>query len=230
MNKYSPDYRNFLLQNKEIQNNKIKQSLLQACQIPINITYDQKMNFTAFNEGDFVEQLNDAQKFSAKIEPKLDQVYNILKSVEANAKNLTEKRWIVSYNLAMGRILATKCRIELYNLMLAEAKSGLKKKDAKNNAWELVRSMEVDSQNSQLTKTYNSAQKYLKLVVDKYPETPWAAIAQAELDTPMGYKWSEKYIDPPKPGIGNNNNNNPNPKDDELKKLEHKPQRKLDKI
>lgn len=230
MNKYSPDYRNFLLQNKEIQNNKIKQSLLQACQIPINITYDQKMNFTAFNEGDFVEQLNDAQKFSAKIEPKLDQVYNILKSVEANAKNLTEKRWIVSYNLAMGRILATKCRIELYNLMLAEAKSGLKKKDAKSNTWSIEYSDNFIAKSSTLQKTYDAAQKYLQSVINEFPNTPWAYIAKEELNTPMGYKWVEGFKEQPKAMSGGGNNNPTPPKDDAKKKLEYKPQRNITKI
>lgn len=230
MNKYSPDYRSLLLQNKEIQNNKIKIALLQACQIPINITYDQKMNFIAFNEGDFVEQLNDAQKFSAKIEPKLDQVYNILKSVEAGAKNLTEKRWIVSYNLAMGRILATKCRIELYNLMLAEAKSGLKKKDTKSNTWSIEYSDNFIAKSSTLQKNYDSAIKYLKSIIDNFPNTPWAYIAKAEIDTPMGYKWIEGYKEPPKSMSGGNNNNPIPRKDDEKKKLEHKPQRNITKI
>lgn len=230
MNKYSPDYRNFLLQNKEIQNNKIKQSLLQACQIPINITYDQKMNFTAFNEGDFVEQLNDAQKFSAKIEPKLDQVYSILKSVETNIKNLTEKRWIVSYNLAMGRILATKCRIELYNLMLAEAKSGLKKKDPKSNTWSIEYSNKFIAKSSTLQKNYDAAQKYLQSVVDDFPNTPWAYVAKEELNTPMGYKWIEGFKEQPKAMSGGGNNNPTPPKDDAKKRLEYKPQRNTTKI
>lgn len=230
MSKYRPDYRNMLAQQNDASTNQIKSSLLKACQIPLHIIFDQKMNFTAFSEGEFADQLKDAQNFSARIEPKIDQIYNLLKGVENHAENLKDNRWIASYYLAMGRILATKCRIELYNLVLAEAKSGLNKKDKKSNAWELTRSIEVNSQNSQLMKSYNSAQKYLKLVMEKYPETPWAAIAKEELDTPMGYKWLEKYIEPPKPGMGNNNNNNPNPKDDERKKLEYKPQRKLDKI
>lgn len=230
MKKYPPDYRNILLQNKEIQNNKIKQALLQACQIPIHITYDQKMTFTAFSEGELVEQLNDAQKFSAKIEPKLDQIYNILKSVEVNAKNLSEKRWLVSYNLAMGRILATKCRIELYNLILAEAKSGLKKKDQKNNLWSIEYDTKFNAKSSSLQKNYELAQQYLQSIIDDFPNTPWAYVAKAELDTPMGYKWIDSYKEVPKTMAGNGNNNPTPPKDDVKKKLEYKPQRNTTKI
>lgn len=231
MKQYSPDYRNILLQNKELQNNKTKQALLQACKIPVYIKNDQKMYFTAFNEGDFVEQLNEAQKFSAKIEPKLDQVYNILKEVESSAKHLTEKRWIISYNLAMGRILATKCRIESYNLMLAEAKLGLKKNDKKNNTWSIEHTKEFNIKSSNLQKYHESAQRYLQFIVDNFPNTPWSYIAKAELDTPMGYKWIEGYKEQKKQTMGNGNNNQPAPRKDDIKKqIEYKPQRNISKI
>ena len=229
MTKYRPDYRNYLAQHYEIEKDKVKTALIKACQIPLKISSNQKTNFTAFNEGDFADQLKDAQIFSAQIEPKVDQIYNILKSVESLSSKL-DSRWMVSYNLAMGRILATKCRIELYNLVLAEAKSGIKKQDKKSNAWTLERTKEFTTKNSQLNKYHDASVEYLQSVVANCPGTPWAAIAQEELDTPMGYKWIEKYIEPPKAGMGNGGNNNNVPKDDKAKKLEIKPQRKIDKI
>lgn len=230
MSRYRPDYRNYPAQQYEVENNKFKLSLVKACQIPLRITYDQKTSFTAFNEGEFVEQLSDAQNFSAKIEPKIDQVYSLLKNVESFLPNIKEDRWLVSYYLAMGRILATKCRIELYNNILAEAKSGLKKTDKKTNAWELESDTKFSTKNSQLNKYYSASLEYLNLVVTNYPDTPWAAIAIEELNTPMGYRWKEKFIEPTKSGMGNGGNNNNVPKDDQIKKLQLKPQRKIDKI
>jgi hypothetical protein len=230
MKEYPPDYRNYNIQLSEIQTNKIKSALVKACQIPLSIIFDQKTEFTAFSEGDFSKQLTEAQNFSAKLEPKIDQIYNLLKSVESIAKNLDDKRWLVSYNLAMGRILATKCRVELYNNMLAEAKAGLKKQDTKSNSWTLEYDDNFESKNSQLSKTFSGAKQYLNNIVDNYPSTPWAAIAQEELNTPMGYKWVEKYVAPPEDKMGNGGNNNNLPKDDVKKKLEYKPQRKTDKI
>lgn len=228
MKKYSPDYRHILTQQKEIDNNKIKWALVNACQIPIRIVYDQKMSFTAFNESEFVEQLNDAQNFAARLEPKIERIYVLLKSVENLAENLDDKRWLASYHLAMGRILATKCRIELYNIILAEAKSGLKKKNPKTNCWTLSFDENVNSNNSQINKIFDSAQKHLDYVVVNFPDTPWSYIASEELRTPMGYKWTEEYKEPTKSSTGNNNNNPP--KDDMKKKLEFKPQRKIDQI
>ena len=230
MKKYSPDYRSILLQTKENQTHKIKTALLNACKIPIQINNNQKINFTAYTEGEFVEQLNEAQKYSAKIEPQIDRIYTILKEVEPQSKSLDEKRWLASYNLAMGRILATKCRIELYNAMLAEAKTGLQKNDPKNNLWNLEFDAEFTTKSSQLQKSYATAIKYLQSIVSDFPDTPWALVAQNELDTPMGYKWIDSYKEPLKMNDGSNNNNNPLPKDDIKRKIELKPQRKIDKI
>ena len=229
MKKYSPDYRSILLQTKENQTHKIKTALLNACKIPIQINNNQKINFTAYTEGEFVEQLNEAQKYSAKIEPQIDRIYTILKEVEPQSKSLDEKRWLASYNLAMGRILATKCRIELYNTMLAEAKTGLQKSDPKNNLWNLEFDAEFTTKSSQLQKSYTTAIKYLQSIVSDFPDTPWALVAQNELDTPMGYKWIDSYKEPLKMNDGSNNNN-PLPKDDIKRKIELKPQRKIDKI
>lgn len=228
MVKYKPDYRSYGLQNKEAQSHSAKRALLQASSIPLNISGEQTLRFKAFDEGTFVNELNMAQRFSAKLEPKINQIYNTLLSGESSYDTL-EDRWKVSYALAMGRILSTKSRIESYNLVLAEAKTGLKKKDPKSNIWILMPSKKFDLNNSLLKKCYERSQKYLKFVTDNYPNTPWALIANEELNTPISYKWYEEYQDPPKPNMGNRGNNNPS--DDKAKpRLIPKPQRKIDKI
>lgn len=227
MREYRPDYRPVVAQNKD--NNHItKQALIRACSIPVNITGEQTLRFKAFNEGMFSEELSMAQRFSARLEPKINEVYMILSVGEPAHSTLKDKRWMASYSLAMGRILATKCRIESYNLVLAEAKSGLKKKDPKTNIWILRHSNEFASSNSVLRKNYEASQKYLKYVIEHFPNTPWALIAQEELDTPVGYVWVEDYQEPPKPRDGGGGNNR---QDDKMKpKLIPKPSRKIDKI
>jgi hypothetical protein len=228
MMKHRPDYRSYGIQNKEAQSHTSKKALVQASSIPLNISGEQTLRFKAFDEGSFVNELNMAQRFSAKLEPKINQIYSTLLSGESSYTTL-EDRWKVSYALAMGRILSTKCRIESYNLVLAEAKTGLKKKDPKSNIWMLMPSKEFDLNNSLLKKCYEGSQKYLKFVVDNYPDTPWALIANEELNTPISYKWYEDYEEPPKPNNGGGGNNNPS--DDKAKpRLIPKPQRKIDKI
>lgn len=229
MIKYKPDYRSYGIQNKEAQTHSTKKALIAACSIPLNISDEQTLRFRAFDEGTFVNELNMAQRFSAKLEPKIQQIYNALLTGEQAYDTLEDDRWKVSYALAMGRILATKCRIESYNVVLAEAKTGLKKQNPQSNIWLLLPSPDFTLNNSALKKSYESSQRYLRFVIDNYPNTPWALIAQQELNTPIGYKWAEEYEPPPKMGNGGGGNNNP--VDDKAKpKLIPKPQRKIDKI
>lgn len=229
MIKYKPDYRSIFTQTKEYQTHKTKKSLVLASQIPLHILGEQTLRFKAFDEGTFVNELNMAQRFSAKIEPNINQIHSILLEGESSLTSIDDPRLIASYYLAMGRILATKCRIESYNLILAEAKTGLKKQDPKSNIWILLPSKEFKVSNSVLNKNYSAAQKYLNYIVENFPDTPWSLIAKEELNTPFGYTWVEHYEEPPKMGGGGNGNNNP--KDDMAKpKLIPKPKRKIDKI
>lgn len=228
MIKYKPDYRSIESQNKDYQTHKTKRCLVLASQISLQILGEQTLRFKAYNEGMFVQELSTAQRFSAKIEPNINQIYSILLEGEPFIDSLNDSRLIASYYLAMGRILATKCRIESYNLILAEAKAGLKKQDPRSNIWILLPSSEFKVTSSVLNKQYMLAQKYLKYIVENYPGTPWALIAQEELNTPFGYIWTEEYEEPPKPGNGGGNNN---PQDDMARpKLIPKPKRKVDKI
>ena len=38
----------------------------------------------------------------------------------------------------------------------------------------------------------------LRRVVEEHPATPWALLAQRELKDPMGFKWVETYVIPPR--------------------------------
>ena len=41
------------------------------------------------------------------------------------------------------------------------------------------------------------AKKYLERVVREHPNTPWAMMAQSELDFPLDFSWQETFIEPP---------------------------------
>lgn len=116
----------------------------------------------------------------------------------------------------MGRIYAAKCRNESYNLLLAEAKLGMKTERQESNQWELVHTDESIKGNSSVEKSFKLAKTYLNRVVSENPGTPWALVANEELKTPMGYKWMEGYLEPDIMKMNDNGNNIPKPpKDDE---------------
>ena len=118
------------------------------------------------------------------------------------------QRWQAGYDLALGRVLATKVRTETYNAMLAVAKRGIKLKDPKSNTFTLVPA-DIVSVGSQYKKGAEKAKELLQGVIDQHEGTPWAYLAKKELATPIGWEWKESYTDlspPPRPGAGNGGN------------------------
>jgi len=156
----------------------------------------------------------------------------LLPGMEHRGKETTP-RWQAGYDLAMGRVLAQKVRTETYNAMLAQAKRGMAFGDPKNNTWVLTPAAEI-SVGSRWQREAETAHQLLTTVVQNHPGTPWALLAQQELDTPIGWKWAEEFTapDPPRrPGPAGNNNPNPRPpRDDQARMLEKAPRRPVPKL
>ncbi|MEK6236891.1 MAG: VWA domain-containing protein, partial [Planctomycetales bacterium] len=154
--------------------------------------------------------------------------YETLKAGESDRANLTRPRWQAGYDLAIGRSMAAVVRNEGYNAMLAEAKNG-KKFDGKNNTWILNHSDEV-SVSSSLEKLAKQSRVYLERVIKEHPNTPWAYLAQKELETPFGWTWDQSFTDvsPPMQNAGGNGEAN-NPKD-KVNRIKRKPKPPLPKL
>ena len=111
-------------------------------------------------------------------------------------------------------------RTDAYNAMLAQAKGGMKFKDAKSDTWELKESEDVSQVGSQTEKTAKQALAILERVVQEHPGTPWALLAAEELKRPLGYTWVEKHTgvnDPKKEGGGGGNT--PSARADDKKRM-----------
>ena len=168
-----------------------------------------QLRFVKRNEATFATMLSEAQKDAAVLEPRVNQIYQLLRLGESARGDEESVRWQAGFDLAMGRVMAVKARTEAYNAMLAKAKRGLKFTNAKNNTWILTPADEL-TVGSQVSKTGEKAKEYLQRVVEEHAETPWALLAQRELDEQIGWKWVEDFTDlsPPARG-GNGGNNNP---------------------
>ena len=131
-----------------------------------------------------------------------NQLFEILKAGEASRENESSLRWQAGYDLAIGQALSAKVRAETYNMMLAMVKTSMKfeapknEDTPKNNTW-LLSPADTVSTGSRSEKLANKAKAYLQRVVDKHPKTPWAMIAQRELNIPIGWKWRQTYTVPP---------------------------------
>ena len=193
------------------------------------------MRFEKTDEARFVNAVSKAQRSAAIIEPAVNQLYEILRAGEEARAEETSPRWKAGYDLAMGRAIAAKVRAETYNAMLALVKTKLKfdkpkdKNTPQNNTWVLRPADTIDT-GSQDAKLLAKARKYLERVTQEHEGTPWAMLATRELETPLGWKWSQVYNAPRRRNINNNNNNNANrsmKKDEDMKMKKRRPPPRL---
>jgi hypothetical protein len=177
-----------------------------------------RYRFVKSSEAEFANALSEAQKDAALLEPKIDNLYQVLAVGEADRAKETNVRWQAGYDLAIGRVLAVKVRTEAYNAMLAQAKTGLKFKNEKNNTW-VLEPADAISVGSQLEKLAQKSKMYLQRVVDEHPGTPWALLAKRELENPVGWQWKEEFTDVSPPRMGDGNGNPAPPANDALRMI-----------
>ncbi len=233
MRKYRPDYVSKDEYLRRLAGNKARTALVQAAKMSwLTPMESPQTSFRKQDEATFTNLLTDAQKQAAKLEPKLASLFEMLKLGEKDRGKEVSPRWQAGYDLAIGRVLATKVRTESYNQMLATAKRGLKPKNPKANMFELVPADEITT-GSSMKKAANKAKEYLHRVVDDHAGTPWAYLAEKELERPLGWVWEDEYIAPPKPVARNPNpaaNNNPAPAaNDAARMMNRKPKRPVPK-
>lgn len=195
MRRYRPDYVSVTEYKKRVSANKARFVLLEAAKMSqLDQMASPNLRFVKSDEAAFATALSEAQQEAARLEPKINQLYEVLRGGESDREKEETPRWQAGYDLAMGRVLAVKVRTESYNAMLAAAKRGLKPKEPKNNTFTLKPADEI-SVGSQLAKLGERAKMYLNRVVKDHPGTPWALLAEKELKDPVGWVWEDSFTD-----------------------------------
>ncbi len=232
MKDYRPDYQSQGEIDRMIAANRAKRALVDAARASeLNPMDSPTMIFPREDDGRLVNLLSEAQKKAAVLQPKIDALHGLLAAGLPDRAKIKEKRWQAGYDLALGRVLALKVRTDAYNIMLAQAKTGMKFKNPKNDTWVLRPSSDVAQVGSQTERLAKQAIELLQRVVAEHPGTPWAQMASEELQTPLGYSWGEMYTGVNAPRQGNPGNGNPNPGDDMRRSIAPpKPSRPLKNI
>jgi hypothetical protein len=228
MRPYQPDYIRVKEYEQKLAHNKARAALVKAAtQSQIQPMESPKLEFPKVDEAGLKRTLDEAQQAAAKLGPKVDMLYQLLKEGEKDRSKLTEPRWQAGYDLAMGRVLAVKVRTEAYNAMLAKAKGGLKFQKPDSDTFVLQPADEI-SVGSALEKMAKQAREYLERVRQQHSGTPWALLAERELKEPIGWKWGEKSLKLERMRMAAGTGNNA-PAKDAVKKLE-KPKPKRDDV
>jgi hypothetical protein len=196
MRRYQPDYLPAQEYLRLLHSNGARQALVRAAEMSWTSPMENvRLRFPKRDEAELAQQLSLAQRSAAILQPRIDAICQMLLAGEDDRPKLEEPRWRAGYDLALGRALAVKTRTDGYNVMLAEAKQGKAFEDQKNNTW-VLRSAETYA-NTSLEKLAEKAKTYLERVVQEHPQTPWAALAERELATPLGWQWDESYTNLP---------------------------------
>lgn len=148
-------------------------------------------NFQSGDEAALKRSLDMAQRLPARLAPPIDAVYNRLSDGESDRDKITDPRWQASYDLALGRAAAAKARTDGYNQMLALLKGGRKFENESHDTWILEPADSLSEAGSRLEKVRKQAVEALQRVINEHPDTPWAELAKRELETPIGWKWTE---------------------------------------
>jgi hypothetical protein len=199
MRRYKPDYVSRQTYMERLMSNKCRQALVQAAQVSrIGALQAPVLVFPKLDEAVFANIVSQAQRSAALLEPKMNQLYEVLRLGEQDRDQEISPRWRAGFDLAYGRVLAGKVRAEAYNGMLAIAKTKLKFQDSKNNTWVLQPADKIET-GSQSANLAEKAKAHLKRVIAEHPGTPWAMMAERELATPLGWTWTERFTPPPEP-------------------------------
>ncbi|MEO1616623.1 MAG: vWA domain-containing protein [Planctomycetota bacterium] len=233
MSRYRPDYlspRDYL---SKVKASPLRTALTNAAQMkPVTGIQRPQRRFLGVDQARLSGALTQAQQTAARLEQPLVRMAMTLEPGLKHRDDETSPRWRAGYDLAMGRVLAQKVRTETYNAMLAKAKLGMAFKDKEKNTWLLEPSEDV-TVGSKWKRQAETATMLLESVVNEHPGTPWALLAEKELEVPIGWKWTEDFTDlsPPAPQRPGNNNNNPRPpRDDQKRMLKKAPKRPVPKL
>jgi len=192
MRRYQPASHDADAYQALLQSNRARLALHQAAQLaPTEVLRDPQLTFVKRSEADLKNSLDMAQRAAAKVAPGVDQLYAQLREGAVDRDRVTALRWQAALDLALGRVCAAKARIDGYNAMLAALKRGQSFENPSSTTWVLERAETCDVSSS-LEKLIERADQLLRGVVRDHAGTPWARIAQHELNEPMGWRWSER--------------------------------------
>lgn len=190
--RYAPDYVTDAEYAKLLESNAACRALVNAGkQPPVDMATRLTYDFPVMNEAALKRLLDDAQREAARLEPRLSALYEALAAGERDRPKLQSRRWQAAYDLAMGRVLAARARIEGYNAMLAQLKLGRNFENEASTRW-VLEPADTISAGSNYAKLIEQSKMYLERVVKEHPDTPWAFLASRELQEKMGWEWKER--------------------------------------
>ena len=196
LKEYVPDYENRLNYLERRDNSELRRTLYEiVSQTKKNENFSLRQDFP-------IDPNQMAQPLAEWIEKSTAQL-NSLFLVEKRLRQLakaraheTEKRWQAHYDLIMAQILVREIKIYEYRACLLEmAKNPPKPSELPRDDlvvyWRMDHSKDRVAPKSETEKKYVEAEHLLKDVIAHHPDSPWADLAQEEMNRGFGTKRHE---------------------------------------
>ena len=119
-----------------------------------------------------------------------------LRAIEKLRDREPEKRWQAAYDLILAQVVAYQIKAYEYRANLLEMAAKPPKPDKSPSPeltvlWALDHGHEGKAPKDKTEKVYAEALRLCKLVIDRHPNTPWADLAQDEIDRGFSIKRNE---------------------------------------
>jgi hypothetical protein len=136
------------------------------------------------------------QKSPARLLADLKDLQDRLEDVAKQRQKESSKRWLAHYDYTLAHVQLRYAYIHEYDLMLAQIrKNQMPDLDPKQNqnGWRLVAQDALNSPGD-VKDTAKAARKLLGNIVKDHAGTPWAALADRDLNTQIGLRWEPVVI------------------------------------
>jgi von Willebrand factor type A domain len=197
MREYRPDWVRREEYERDVSHSALRQAVLTAAQITQQrLPGMPTLNFPAADGPEFKDAMSNNQAIAERTAYTVDEALGPINAAAKLRDHEKSRRWQAHYDLIRGRLLAMKVRCYEYNWACARMKKDAPKfSNPKSNAWHLVPD-EAIQYSKNAAAAGQEALLLLRRVVDEHPATPWALLAQRELENPLGFKWTETYVRP----------------------------------
>ncbi len=140
--------------------------------------------------------------------PIVAERFKTLRAIEKRLRELEklrnrepEKRWQAAYDLMLAQIVAYEIKAYEYQANLLEMRARPPRPSVLPSPelyvqWWLDHSQEKKAPKEQTEKPYAEATRLFQLVIERHPNTPWADLAQDEINRGFGVKrneWKHKH-------------------------------------
>jgi hypothetical protein len=201
MREYRPDWESKERYLAELNRNPLRQAVMRAAQISQQrLPGMPSFNFPSIETAEFKEAMARNQEVVSLVQYTVDEALQAIAPGASRRDHETARRWQAHYDLARGRLLAMHVRCIEFNLACGRMKKDPPKfKQPNSNAWRLVPDTELSLKDKSTKAMADEAVRLLERVVQDHPGTPWAMLASREIKDPLGLKWVETHVPPPRP-------------------------------